>query len=113
MPIGNSIARSTPKGKYIPLWKYIHIKNGKSLILNKEYKISYLAALESATLQHVKKPRHAVVPVRLAGAYFAVSAAAVLKAGRISFGTTFILSSAFCTSGRISTYLVIMSFARA
>ncbi len=29
--------------------------------------------------------------------------AAVTKAGRISFGTAFILSSAFCTSGRITT----------
>ena len=41
------------------------------------------------------------------------SARAVTNAGRISLGTAFILSSATCTSGRITTYLVIRAFARA
>jgi hypothetical protein len=50
--------------------------------------------------------------------YFAgaavVSEAAVVKVGRMSFGTDcFSLSSAFCTSGRITTYFVIIAFARA
>jgi hypothetical protein len=44
--------------------------------------------------------------------YFA-SAAAVVNDGRMSFGTVFILSSAFWTSGRITTYLVIIALARA
>lgn len=44
---------------------------------------------------------------------YLVSEAAVTKAGRMSFGTAFILSSAFCTSGRITMYLSIIALARA
>lgn len=44
--------------------------------------------------------------------YFA-NAIAVTNSGRMSFGTFFILSSAFCKSGRITTYLLIIALALA
>jgi hypothetical protein len=47
------------------------------------------------------------------GQCYRVSEAAVVNAGRISFGTAFILSSAFCTSGRMTTYFAIIPLARA
>jgi hypothetical protein len=84
---------------------------------------AWWVALRSPTLRHFFSTRAAKggvgwVSVALPTAsrpgrpYFN-KAFAVVNAGRISFGTAFIFSSAFCTSGRMTTYLVIMSFARA
>lgn len=98
MLIGNTSRRTIFRGKNFPLWTFFNTGRG---LLNSFTK-----------LRRKKTTAHRGLLSDMKACYFFSSVAAVVKAGRISFGTDFILSSAFCTSGRITTYLLIMSRAR-
>ena len=99
MPIGKTESLFSPAAKYISLWQIRHMFRGRTHVLRKHEMFPQIMG---------PSPR-----VRPRPAYLLVSVVAVTNLGRMSFGTVFILSSAFCTSGRMTTYFVIISLARA
>ncbi len=100
MPIGNSTAADSPASGYF----FRYGKEGKAV--RKALAAGLSCQRKPSSRAEIRRDDLGVMRAYL-------RLAAVVNAGLISFGTLFILSSAFCTSGRITTYLLISACARA
>lgn len=113
MPIGNSTTAESPASGYILRYG----KEGKAV--RKALTTGFLSAQNRRPGGGPAPGMCAEWPIMGCGlpgttvVWIHFNDAAVVNAGLISFGTLVILSSAFCTSGRITTYLLISACARA